>query len=129
MSYLSKIWDTENRSTLSNDEILGFLVQREYNIGVVTEKSVPGRATLTEYLLVAEEGVGESGIVVGMADDGKVGETVVELAAIIWIRKIIYALIFFHWSWSNCPGAYIFQRPFLRGLFLKGLIYGGKFAF
>ena len=28
-----------------------------------------------------------------------------------------------------CPGAYIFQRPFLRGLFLEGLIYGGKFAF
>ena len=27
------------------------------------------------------------------------------------------------------PRAYIFQRPFLRGLFLKGLIYGGKFAF
>ena len=34
------------------------------------------------------------------------------------------------------PGAYIFQRPFLRGLFLKGgglysegLIYEGKFAF
>ena len=32
------------------------------------------------------------------------------------------------------PGAYIFQRPFLRGLFLGGLyserlIYGGKFAF
>ena len=27
-----------------------------------------------------------------------------------------------------CPGAYIFQRPFLRGLFLEGLIYGGKFA-
>ena len=24
------------------------------------------------------------------------------------------------------PGAYIFQRPFLRGLFLEGLIYGGK---
>ena len=23
------------------------------------------------------------------------------------------------------PGAYIFQRPFLRGLFLKGLIFGG----
>lgn len=22
------------------------------------------------------------------------------------------------------PGAYIFQRPFLRGLFLEGLIYG-----
>ena len=32
------------------------------------------------------------------------------------------------------PGAYIFQRPFLRGLFMEGLyseglIYGGKFAF
>ena len=27
------------------------------------------------------------------------------------------------------PGAYIFQRPFLRGLFFEGLIYGGKFAF
>ena len=26
------------------------------------------------------------------------------------------------------PGAYIFQRPFLRGLFLEGLIYGGKFV-
>ena len=26
-------------------------------------------------------------------------------------------------------GAYIFQRPFLRGLFLEGLIFGGKFAF
>ena len=27
------------------------------------------------------------------------------------------------------PGAYICQRPFLRGLFLEGLIYGGKFVF
>ena len=28
------------------------------------------------------------------------------------------------------PGAYIFQkRPFLRGLFLEGLMYGEKFAF
>ena len=25
--------------------------------------------------------------------------------------------------------AYIFERPFLRGLFLEGLIYGGKCAF
>lgn len=101
MSYISTIWDTGNRSTLSNDEILGLLVQREYNIGVVTEKSVPARATFTEYLLVADEVVGESGIVVGRADDGKVGETVVELAAISWIRKIIYALIFCYWSLSN----------------------------
>ena len=27
------------------------------------------------------------------------------------------------------PWAYIFQTPFLRGLFLEGLIYGGKCAF
>ena len=27
------------------------------------------------------------------------------------------------------PGAYIFQRPFVRSLFLEGLIYGWKFAF
>ena len=27
------------------------------------------------------------------------------------------------------PGAYIFQRPFLKGLLVEGLIYGGKYAF
>ena len=27
------------------------------------------------------------------------------------------------------PGAYIFQRPFWRGLHSEGLIYGEKFAF
>ena len=26
------------------------------------------------------------------------------------------------------PGAYIFQRPFLRGLFLEGLIFGGDYV-
>ena len=26
------------------------------------------------------------------------------------------------------PGAYIFQRPFLKGLFLEGLIFGGSYA-
>ena len=26
------------------------------------------------------------------------------------------------------PGAYIFQSPFLRGLFLEGLIYGGAYV-
>ena len=25
------------------------------------------------------------------------------------------------------PGAYIFERPFLRGLFLEGLIFGGAY--
>ena len=37
------------------------------------------------------------------------------------------------WTYRKIPKiraqAYIFQRPFLRGLFLEGLIYGGKFAF
>ena len=27
------------------------------------------------------------------------------------------------------PGAYIFQRPVLRGLYSEELMYGGKFAF
>ena len=27
------------------------------------------------------------------------------------------------------PGTYIFQRPFLKGLFVEGLTYGGKYAF
>ena len=26
------------------------------------------------------------------------------------------------------PGAFIFQRPFLKGLYSEGLMYGGKFA-
>ena len=26
------------------------------------------------------------------------------------------------------PGAYIFQRPFLRGFFLEGLIFGGAYV-
>ena len=30
---------------------------------------------------------------------------------------------------ENKSGAYIFRRAFLRGLFLEGLIYGGKFGF
>ena len=28
---------------------------------------------------------------------------------------------------SVSPGTYIFQRPFLRGLFLEGLIFGGVY--
>ena len=30
---------------------------------------------------------------------------------------------------KRSPGAYSFQRPFLRGLYSEGLLYGGKFAF
>ena len=26
------------------------------------------------------------------------------------------------------PGAYIFQRPFLKGLFLEGLVFGGAYV-
>ena len=28
---------------------------------------------------------------------------------------------------KTIPGAYIFQRPFLRGLFFEGLIFGGAY--
>ena len=37
------------------------------------------------------------------------------------------------WSYHKIakisPGIYSFQRPFLRGLYSEGLIYGGRFAF
>ena len=37
------------------------------------------------------------------------------------------------WRYRKIPkislGAYVFQRPFLKGLYSEGLIYGGKFAF
>ena len=36
----------------------------------------------------------------------------------IWIYRIILRI---------SPGAYIFQWPFLRGLFLEGLIFGGVY--
>ena len=46
------------------------------------------------------------------------------------------AILMLFWSTNSYrkipkirPGAYIFQWPLLRGLFLEGLIYGGKFAF
>ena len=32
-------------------------------------------------------------------------------------------------GFEESPRAYIFQRPFLRGLFLEGLINGGKLRF
>ena len=35
----------------------------------------------------------------------------------------------YHQILKISPWAYIFQRPFLRGLVLEGLIYGRKFAF
>ena len=59
-----------------------------------------------------------------------------------WVRKLfpvpphkglfLPCLLFAH-VWRYCkipkisPGAYIFQRPFLRGLFLEGLIFGGAY--
>ena len=51
------------------------------------------------------------------------------------ISEYIYVAFFAHFRLFICrkipkisPGAYIFQRPFLRGLYSEGLIYGGKFA-
>ena len=43
----------------------------------------------------------------------------VPLSKIVYNRKIP----------KISPGAYIFQRPILRGLFLEGLMYRGKFEF
>ena len=42
-----------------------------------------------------------------------------------------FLLFFFLWCYRKTPkispGACIFQRPFLRGLFLEGLIFGGAY--
>ena len=46
-------------------------------------------------------------------------------------RLMRWAMYFFLQSYRKIPkispGAYIFQRPFLRGLFLEGLIFGGAY--
>ena len=42
------------------------------------------------------------------------------------VQSLIHFI--YHKILKISPGAYIFQRPFLRGLILEGLIYGGKFA-
>ena len=47
----------------------------------------------------------------------------------IIVIVIIFIIVTYRKIPKISPGAYIFQRPFLRGLFLEGLIYGGKFAF
>ena len=44
-------------------------------------------------------------------------------------KKARQALLRYRKILKISPGAYIFQRSFLRGLVLEGLIYGGKFAF
>ena len=52
------------------------------------------------------------------------------------ISEDIYVAFFAHFRLfmyrkipKMSPGAYIFQRPFLGGLYLEGLFYGRKFAF
>ena len=41
---------------------------------------------------------------------------------VLFLSQMIY-----HKIRKISPGAYIFQRPFLRGLFLEGLIFGGAY--
>ena len=62
--------------------------------------------------------------------------TTLENAASRWKRMILSrkdfylnknSLSFYCKIPKISPGAYIFQRPFLRGLFLEGLIFGGAY--
>ena len=55
---------------------------------------------------------------------------------IFWLFFLLWLISIWCWSYVKyrkipkiSPGAYIFQRPFLTGLFLEGLIYGGNFSF
>ena len=45
----------------------------------------------------------------------------------IIVIVIIFIIVTYHKIPKISPGAYIFQRPFLRGLFLEGLIFGGAY--
>ena len=62
--------------------------------------------------------------------------TTLENAASLWKRMILSrkdfylnksSLSFYCKIPKISPGAYIFQRPFLRGLFLEGLMFGGTY--
>ena len=62
--------------------------------------------------------------------------TTLENAASLWKRMILSrkdfylnknSLGFYCKIPKISPGAYIFQRPFLRGLFLKWVIFGGAY--
>ena len=46
-----------------------------------------------------------------------------------WTTALVSVLLKYRKIPKISPGAYIFQRLFLRGLYSEGLIYGGKFAF
>ena len=45
----------------------------------------------------------------------------------IIVIVIIFIIVTYRKIPKISPGAYIFQRPFLRGLFLEGLIFGGAY--
>ena len=42
-------------------------------------------------------------------------------------QKMFWAIVLYRKIPKISPGAYIFQRPFLKGLFLEGLIFGGAY--
>ena len=46
---------------------------------------------------------------------------------VICLKNKLSLKINYHKIPKISPSAYIFQRPFLRGLFLKGLIFGGAY--
>ena len=80
---------------------------------------------------------GKGGIARAAAMETKVRRGLIQVIFSVLILDCEY--IFFYFSFQSgenyrkipkiSPGAYILQRPFLRGLFLEGLIFGGKFAF
>ena len=53
-----------------------------------------------------------------------------EKFAILSLKPLSHVkILIYHKIPKINPGASIFQRPFFRGLYSEGLIYGGKFAF
>ena len=56
----------------------------------------------------------------------------IHMISLLDINHIVNKLGCKKWKYHKIPktsrGAYIFQRPFLRGLFSEGLIFGGAYV-
>ena len=68
-----------------------------------------------------------------LATQAKIEETLSLLGHVILVDRVTHEWMKVMNEYRKIPkispGAYISQRPFLKDLFLEGLIYGGKFAF
>ena len=75
---------------------------------------------------LALKGFGLQGVVQLFPMVGSGGRNFSGKVLVLRARRILHSVLHLKIP-KICPGAYIFQRPFLRGLFLEGLIFGGAY--